>query len=259
MSEILMTGWFRFLGMNIKGTPAMRYEFVAHDLRVAKRKADVVVVQEFRWTWYWKALRNTLTGKDKADPLWGFSPGVKAGARNPVKGAQGAFWNRSMWKRLDTMVRLLHWGAAKISENRFMRAVLLSYRGTDFVCWFFTTHFVVKGDEKRDPAKRRKMMDTDLDNMTRMLKKMVATGHPIMGQLDANIHKGSEVYDRFIAMVKAHGGKFHGDLGIEFLFTIDGRDVRIEVKDDWIVPTSEVHTDHEGRGITARLVAKRAA
>lgn len=253
----VMTDWFRFLGMNIKGTPAMTAIEVAEDLAVGQDHCSVLVTQEFRWPWYWRTLRTAVAVTAKS--RWRTSPGLVPGFARPVRGAQSVMWKGRRWKRVGTKVALLHKGVAGISEDRFIRAVLLKDRETGLRCWFLTTHFVVGGDMASDSSRRRNIMAIDLAAFHNFVDHLVASGHPIIGQLDANLRPASQVYSSFLRIVRRHKGTFHGNHGVEFLFTIPGRTTSIEVKRNWTVPTTELNTDHEGRGITARIVAKAAA
>jgi hypothetical protein len=250
----MSTEWFRFVGMNIKGTPAMTREQVEHDLAVAKSTASVVVVQEFKWRAYWRSARKVI-GTGKWKDRWNTSPGLTAGALRPVRGAQAVLWLNRDWKRLNTRVWLLHDGVAGISETRYVRAVLLEHRKTKLACWFLTTHFVVGGDMHTDGMRRRMMLAGNINTLRACLIDLRRSGHPIIGQLDANVHRQSEAYPRLLAIFRGAGAKVHGYHGVEYLFVIQGRTAKVEVRSDWIVSTSRLETDHEGRGITARLVA----
>jgi len=250
---MLSTDWFRFAGMNIKGTPSMPRAAVEHDLMVARRNASVLVTQEFRWPWYFAAAHKVL-GRYKAP--WGSSPGFRSGRLRPVSGAQSVKWNTNDWKRLRTHRALLHEGVGGVSESRALRAVLLKDTDTRLRCWFGTTHFVVGGDEQSDSPLRKRIMRIDLLAFDEFIADLKVGGHPIIFQMDANIHRGSWAYTELLAIIEKHGGTIHGDHGVEYLLTFPGKRIDIEVKDDWIIPTSRLRTDHEGRGITARLVAK---
>jgi hypothetical protein len=245
----------RFLGMNIKGTPAMPAKAVEHDLKVGRTECSVLVTQEFRWPWYWKTLRGVLD-RGKRQNKWRASPGLLRGLRRPVRGAQAVMWDNEVWRKVDKRVHLLHDGVARVSEDRFIRAVLLEHRKTKLRCWFLTTHFVVGGDERGDSPLRKKIMAVDLRRLDALVQDLRETGYPIIGQADLNIHVGSWAYHDLMEIREEHGMKFHGTHGVEFLFTVDGERTKMEVLNDWIVPTTRLRTDHEGRGITYKL-AKR--
>lgn len=251
-----MTDWFKFLGMNIKGTPPMGRPAVEHDLAVARTKADVLVTQEFRHSWYFRAAKTVLGRQNGSEPAWGSSPGYSHGYLRPVAGAQSVKWKRDRFKRVRTRRARLHKGVAKVSESRSLRAVLLKDRETGEKFWAGTTHFVVKGDEWTDTPLRKGIMARDLIAFDKFLGKLVKSGHPIFFQLDANVHKGAWAYDEFTRILRKHGATIHGTHGVEYLFTIDGTRATVEVKNDWTVSTDDLKTDHEGRGITARLVDK---
>lgn len=248
------TPWRQFLGLNIKGTPAMPARAVAHDLRVAKRRASVVAVQEFKWPWYWRTLGRQLPAASSS--AWRSSPNPLVGLARPVFGGQAVAWRGQLWRRRKTRRLLLHAGAAGISESRQLRAALLEDRNTELRAWFGTTHFVVGGDQTSDSLRRRNLLAEDLAQLDRFLAELTRTGDPVVFQLDANIRPRSEAYPKLRAILRRHRATIHGTHGVEFLFTINGTRTLVEVKDDWIVPTSELRTDHEGRGITFRLVAR---
>lgn len=251
MSKPTISAWFRFLGMNVRGTPAMKAEAVKHDLTAARRKADVLVTQEFKWAWYWRVAKAVLSVAG-----WRSSPGFKTGFRKPVAGGQAVMWDGAKFKRGRVIRRLLHKGRAGISEMRFLRAVLLRDKETGLRAWFGTTHFVVGGDEAGDGPQRREMMDLNLAALDNLLGDLVKTGWPVVFQLDANIKTTSHVYPKYAAILRKHGATMHGVKGIEYLFTIPGRKADIEIKGDWIVSARNLYTDHEGRGITFRLVKR---
>ena len=251
----MRTDWFRFLGMNIKGTPSMRRAAVEADLNVARQKADVLVTQEFKWNWYYSAAKAVL---GRGETRWASSPNFNAGFLAPVFGAQSVKWKRDRFKRVRTRRALLHAGVAKVSESRWLRAALLEDRETGLKAWFGSTHFVVGGDEASDSPLRKRMLADNIEALDKFIAKLKRGGHAIFFQLDANIHPGTWAYTEFMRVMRKHGATIHGKHGVEFLFTIDGESVEVEVKRDWIVPTTVLNTDHEGRGVTARLVKKGA-
>lgn len=230
-------------GANIKGTPAMSAASVKHDLRVIKMIADIFVVQEFRWPWYWRVFSLYLKG-------WASFPGHKKGIASPTAGAQGIFWKRRLFKLVGRYSRPAFNFAldnAGIMENRWIRGALLKSKKDGFTAWYVSTHFVVGGDEARDGPRRKEFMSQNIDALSRALTYMQRTGFPIMGELDANIHKNSEAYGEFMDMMRKHGATFHGELGVEYAFTINGRrGTWTKVKPDTI-PTSQLKTDHEVR------------
>lgn len=237
----------RFVGMNIKGNPAMSAKKVRSDVKVAKSYSDVAVFQEFRWDWYWKALGKALPS------FWGTSPGRKHGEKHPVMAAQAVLWNRRRWKKIDTRTILLHTGKAKVSETRYLRAVLLEDRKAGLRAWFVTTHFVVGGDEAKDSPLRKKMLRGNQGTLDAFLRDLKDTGYAVICQLDANIRRTSSAYDGFMLMLRSLSANIHGAHGVEFLFTIDGPESAVKVVADWQISTSKLNTDHEGRGISFRL------
>lgn len=241
----------KFLGMNIKGTPAMKASQVSADLLVGRRNSDVLVTQEFRWPWYWRALAKSLPVAAKT---WHSAPRKGQGFLHPVKGAQAVTWDTSVWRWHETCTRLLHNGAAKISEARYIRAALLEDKETGLKCWFGTTHFVVGGDERGDGPIRKQMMKRDLEVLDHFLTVLGRSGYPVLMEFDANIHVGSEAYAELRAVLKKHGATIHGNHGVEYLISIDGKKIKVQVMRNWIIATKALFTDHEGRGVTYCLV-----
>jgi hypothetical protein len=239
---------YRFAGMNIKGTPAMSARAVAHDLKVMKSRADLAVFQEFRWKWYWAQLALVL------NPRWGTFPTMHLGRKHPVRGAQAALWKKKYFKRIETRRSLLHDGVAKVSESRYITAVLLEDRKSMHRFWIVSTHYVVRGDNQTDPKIRQVMFHRDVSTTGAFLNRLQKTGQPIIMELDANVRPSSSHYGAFVRMIESRGGRMHGTKGVEFLVTFPGKHSRIQVIRDWVIPTSELKTDHEGRGITFRLV-----
>jgi len=241
--------WVRFVGQNIKGTPAMSAAKVVHDLRAVKARADVFTVQEFKWPWYWRGLSRVLLKN------WTTFPGKDQGLAHPIRGAQAIAWRNRRLTLVDAKSALLHDGQAHFSDDRFLRAVLLEpvdHQG--FAAWFGGTHFVVNGDKATDSATGRAMMATDLRNTGEFLDRLTATGYPIAFELDANIRVGNAAWLPFRRLVEDRGGRFHGSKGVEYLFTIPGTRSQLEVRNAWEIPTSALFTDHEGRGVTLRVV-----
>lgn len=236
-----------FVGANIKGTPAMPASSVSHDLRVLRRVADVFVVQEFRWKWYWLAISSALVG-------WASYPSRAVGIAAPNNGAQAIFWKRRLFKKLKSYCEPafnFNLDNAGIMENRFVRGVLLNFRKDGFIAWYLSTHFVVGGDEHTDSIRRRNFMKQNIAALDKALTYMQNSGYPIMGEIDANIHKYSEAYSDFMSMMRRHGATFHGELGVEYAFTINGRYGTWEHIRPDTISTSQLKTDHESRVLHA--------
>lgn len=246
--------WRHFVGQNIKGTPAMSGLKVAHDLGVVKKHADVFVAQEFKWAWYWQTLGRVLPKAKGSD--WRTYPTLGKGVAHPIMGGQPIGWKHEIFTRVDSQQLLLHNGHAGISDDRWLRGVLLRDRAVGLECWFASTHFVVGGDRPSDGPIRKAMLAGDLQHLHQFLAALVSTGDPIVFELDANIHPGTQAYVELVSIVRNFGGTFHGNMGVEYLFTIDGKDgVKVDAGPAWTIPNSQLYTDHEGRGLTFRLVA----
>lgn len=255
---------FTLAGMNIKGNPPMRAAKVAEDLEQGQQVAEVIVTQEMRWTWYFRQVARILKprqfddGRTRPGPSWGHAPRLSKAVAAPVFAAQAVFWRADLLRRRQTLTHRLHRGRAKISESRQLRAVLLQDRehdDRDMAFWAGTTHFVVGADAAGDgPIRQDILYDEDLPRFDRWLETMAATGHPIIVELDANIHRGSAAYDDLLAIVHHHGGRIVGEHGVEYLIVIPGSNgVRVDVLGHGTIPTRKLNTDHEGRLVTFRL------
>jgi hypothetical protein len=245
---MMQTSRREFIGANIRATPRMPNRAVRHDLRIIKARCDAFVLQEFKLRDYWIVLAAIMRKS------WGTFPSKARGALRPVASGQPCGWHKRLWEAKASRVRLLHDGKRKISESRWLRAVLLSDRETGIRVWIGGTHFVVHGDEDHDGPIRVDMLDGNIATTEDFLSGLVQTGHPIIFELDANIHRHSDSFNEFRDMVKLLGGRFIGEKGVEYLFIIDSENTRVEVLDEWTIPTTKLRTDHEVRGITYRLV-----
>lgn len=248
--------WLRFVGANIKGTPPMKAEAVAHDLRILLAVADVVGLVEFRHRWYWTTLRGLFARLKSA--RWRSFPRARRGILAPVWAGQALAWKRTVLRKRGTRTRWSHRGEKGISEDRRIRAVLLEELTSGLCCWFLILHNVVGGDRRGDGPKRKEMLtEEDLPALLDLLCDLRITGHPIVGQGDFNIADDSQAYGQLMDLFDATDATVHGEHGIEYLWTIPGRNgVEVEVKRDWIVPVDRLRTDHEGRGILFRLVQR---
>jgi|SRR5215216_4414578 len=232
-----------FAGANIKGTPSMKAPAVKHDLNVLRRIADVFVVQEFKWTWYWTTMVGVLVG-------WSSYPSHFLGTVRPIEAANAIFWKRKLFKKLKTFSRPafdFDLDNAGIMDNRWIKAVLLQSKLDKFTAWYLTTHFVVGGDEITDSPRRRRFMGQNIERLDEVLEILQNSGYPICGELDANIHKDTWAYQNLMSVLRAHGAKVHGQHGVEYAFTINGRHgTWTDVKPS-VIPTSQLKTDHEIR------------
>lgn len=273
-TDQVVTPWRRFVGANIKGTPAMSADKVGADVEILRGTASIIVTQEVRWAWYWKRIGRVLkitsaggrrrrrTTSTKA-PRWKTAPSIAAAVVRPARAASAVMWKGRDWRRAKTIVRKLHQGRGGISETRWARAVLLVDWGTGLGLWAGTLHNVVGGDMPGDGEIRRGMLDHDLDVLDRLLDDLVATGHAIAFEIDANIRPSSgDSYRRLRRIIHDHGGQIIGDHGVEFLFVIPGRDTDLEVRNPrgFTIPPKAhggaLNTDHEARGMTFRLVRR---
>lgn len=241
-----------FGGANIKGTPAMRAKFVRDDLEVLTPKLDIIGLQEFRWPWYYDELINLV-----AD-TWKAYPSMEKGLNSPVLGAQGILYDADIFKRKQVAIAEafdFDVSTAGIMENRWLRAALLEDIETGLCCWYGSGHFVVGADAHGDSEKRKMLMRQNLDRLDRFLARLVRSGHPVVFEIDANIHKGTWAYIELMKILKKHGARVLGPHGVEYLWVIDGKKgTKVVVDRRWEL-NKGLHTDHEVRCLRHHLVA----
>lgn len=250
------TPWLQFAGTNERGTPPMRKERVKADMDHLMKAFDSVVVCEFKWDYYWDALEDLF---NRQGNRWASFPGVKQGKRMPVASAQPNLWNGAVFSRDKSKRALCHLGHAGISESRWFRASLLNHKASLLKHWELVGHFVVGGDQDGDGPKRKKILRNNIRRFVRFIRKLKKTGHAIIGQLDANIHKGGWAFPLWVREMKKVGAEFHGEMGIEYLFTIDSHSrTKIKVRKAFRVNPKKaggpLWTDHETRAIEYMLV-----
>lgn len=214
-----------------------------HDLRVLKKNSDVFVVQEFKWPWYWRVAERVL------DVLWNSYPAMSR-VKSSVKSAQAVFWQTGLFKRVDRYLlpafdfKTEH---GEIMNARWIRAALLQARSDGFTAWFMTTHFVVHGDREGDGPLREELLRQNLRHFDHALAYLVKTGHPIMGELDANIHQGTWAYKEIMAIFRKYGAEVHGEHGVEFSFTINNTKGKFTKVRPATIGKDQIKTDHEIR------------
>jgi hypothetical protein len=250
------TAWTRFAGANIKGNPSMSAAKVKGDIELLRRNCTVMVLQEFRWPWYWGSITQTLRENLAPARRWRTAPGMARGKAKPVYAAQAIAWHNGRWKRTERVRQyLLHKGVAQVSEARYLRAALLAEQETGMECWFGTTHNVVGGDAAGDSARRKAILGQDIERLHALLRELKKTGHPVVFQGDFNIHRDTWAYKDLMWMLKGMRARVIGEHGVEYLFVIDAHsDVKVEVAKDWVILPKRLNTDHEVRGMTFRLV-----
>lgn len=268
MTSRLRTAPFRLHHLNIKGNPRMPASDVREDLEVALKRGGIVTLVEFRWDYYWRTLARLVKAFLSADvrresglPTWRSFPTFKRGIAAPVAGGQMVMWKADRWARADKLVKRIHRGMARISEDRRIRGVLLLDRPTLLGLWVLVTHYVVGGDNKGDGPRRRATLRQDIDVTVRALRKALASGFPVALTLDGNIRLQSDAYAEFRRrVVDEFGGTVHGNPGVEWIITYPGSNgTTIDVSAEWETRTGRLNTDHEGRGITATLSAEKPA
>lgn len=256
MVTTVRTEWLRFGGMNVRGTPPMPREKVVQDLRQFRRHYDNGVLCEFKWKAYWDAAEQVLRQTMGAFPSYAY------GKKFPVLSGQPCFWDRKAFTRIKGKRTLSHAGFAGISELRLFRAVRIRHDETDIDQWNVSGHFVVGGDEESDGPIRKDLLRKNIDRFVRFLRKLKRTGVAILGQIDANIHRGTWAYRHFMRKMKAIGAQFVGEHGVEYAFFIHGTDVQVKVRKPFdLLPKHRggvLNTDHETRGFEYRLIRQVA-
>lgn len=265
---LLRSAPFRLHHLNIKGNPKMSASDVREDLEIALKRGGIVTLVEFRWGYYWRTLARLVKAFLSADvrresglPIWRSFPSFRRGIAAPVAGGQMIAWKADRWRRADKLVKRIHRGMARISEDRRIRGVLLLDRDTLLGLWVLVTHYVVGGDNRSDSDRREGILREDIDVTVRALGKALRSGFPVALTLDGNIRLTSDHYAEFRRRVIVNlGGEVHGEPGVEWIITYPGSNgTEIDVSDEWETGTGRLNTDHEGRGITATLVAEKPA
>jgi len=246
------TTWRPFGGFNVKGVPAMSQRQVLHDLRIIRRNVVVASLQEFKHSRYWSWMRRALprTGRQP----WRSYPDGYRGPRS----SQPVIWRARVYDLVEGRQRELHGDQGAISQARYVTAALLRDRATGLRCWYVSAHFVVRGDQPSDTERRRTLLEQDLQEFELFLDQLADTGHPIVGELDANLpgsqaHRMPQVAGNGIRRVR-----YLGRRGIEYAFVVDGSDVSVETRNVREVADARLYTDHEGRVFGHRLVVRRA-
>ncbi len=244
-----------FCGANIRGAQGgMPDASVESDLTVLAPRCDVLGVQEFQLRRYW-----TIAARVLGD-AWDSYPTMKDNAasdRAAIKGGQAILWRRDRFEKVDEYVveafRLAD-SSAGIMPDRYIRAALLRDRQTGFTAWYCSTHFVVDGDKPNSPAAHKVFLEQNLTRFRDFLLHLKATGHPIVGEIDANISAQSPKFPALMAIFAEVGAVTHGVKGIEYGFTVDNTHGRTgAVAHAVIQPKTRkgsLFTDHEARLLT---------
>lgn len=233
-----------FAGANIRSNPKMNVASVRHDFKILMAKADVFVVQEFTLRFYWAAIAAL------AKINWASYPGIKSALAHPTRGGQAIFWKRALFEKLTSYsfpAFDFEKDHAGIMDNRWIHAVLLKNKRGKFASWYLTTHFVVGGDAATDSSRRKEFMAENIDRLDHVLSVLERSGYAIMGEIDGNIHKNTWAYSSFMSVMNKHRATLHGDLGVEYSFTIPGQTTHYTDVSPSIIPTSSLRTDHEVR------------
>lgn len=233
-------------GANIKGNPKMSAAFVRNDLGILKSRLDIVMLQEFEWTWYWRIAGILL------DKNWNSFPSFAVGTAKPVNGAQGILWKSKLVKRVASKempafnFSLAHAG---VMDDRWIRAVLLEDIATKLRCWYISTHFVVGGDGKGDSARRKQFLSQNINALDEMLAYCSRTGDAMAFEIDGNLHPDSWAMPAFMAMIKKYGGRVVGPHGVEWMVVFDGPSTKIVVDRSYELEPKKtgLKTDHEVR------------
>lgn len=239
-----------FAGANICGNPEMNKGAVRHDMKIIVAIAHVIGLQEFEWKPYWKLVFAWLSIK------WGSFPAARLGLTHPVQGAQGLLWRKRLYKQVQTYLhplfdfKLPHAG---ISDDRWIRAVLLEDIVTKLRCWYASTHFIVHGDDAKPGSERYKLMQQCLVALEDLIIFLQSTGEAFVIEFDGNIHQGTWAYRELMHIFEIHHCITHGDLGVEFLVTGAGDKTNVVVDRVFTIPTSRLKTDHEVRCINHHL------
>ncbi len=228
---------------------------VRNDLSKLKGKLDIIMLQEFRGTWYWRVLLTLM------DRNWRTYPSTRRSVRQPVKGGQAIAWRRKVVRKVRAFSSPafdFSLDNSGIMENRWINAVLLEDKMSGLRCWYISTHFVVGGDEASDGELRKLFLRQNIEALNDVLGKCLLSGHPVVLGLDANIHKNSQAYYRFMKVLRERGGRVVGTHGVEYLVVFDNEaaDVIVDRAYEFQPKGLGLKTDHEVRVIDHHLKGK---
>ena len=112
--------------MNVKSNPLMSQDKVRHDVQRAAKTGEIIGWQEIGPERYKDAIRN----------LKGFDTFMPKGLETPIS------WKKSEFKLLDSGVKKMHGGLAKVSPHRQVAWVKLQNKETGETVIHMNTHLV---------------------------------------------------------------------------------------------------------------------
>lgn len=229
----------RFVGQNIRATPAMRYKKVREDLRAIKEAGgSVYALQEMKWPWYWTALFRVFGLPRPKLKGWGRHPRSFMGARS----AQPIVWRRKVYKLKKRKRKRLHGIAPGISLARFANAVLLEDRDTGLRCWYLSTHYIPGGSGTHGNRRRQRLWRRSVRRTEELLEELLDTGWPVLGSLDGNAR--GRIFSERIRGKKVY---YIGERGIDYLILINNDKASVVIQGDGRINASDLNTDHAGR------------
>lgn len=216
----------RVATFNVQSLPLMRPEHVRQDVRLAARKADVILWQEIKPDSY-KAAIEAL-----GDEWEHFIPeGI--GHNGPIS------WRKRLFTLEDKGRELLHPGTPKVCESRGITWVRLRRNGTKREVVFVNTHYVARAwdhdgsarlrSDKSEAATqpmRQRMWNEANEKHRAMIADWVAEGYAVVGGGDFN--RGGDYpvvgkrYGRTPVRYIDAGG------GLDYIFSVNGKRTRIQ-------------------------------
>lgn len=166
-------GTYDVVSMNVKSNPLMSQDKVRHDVQRAAKTGEIIGWQEIGPERYKDAIRN----------LKGFDTFMPKGLETPIS------WKKSEFKLLDSGVKKMHGGLAKVSPHRQVAWVKLQNKETGETVIHMNTHLVsgaFNSKVQRSDPWRKKMWALHIEKMGKMVEQFEKQGFPVTISGDFN-------------------------------------------------------------------------
>lgn len=241
----------RVATFNVQSLPLMRPEQVREDVRLAARKADVILWQEIKVKSYRAVIEALGTGWDHYFPKG-------PGSNTPIS------WRKRMFTLDDKGAELLHDGVKKVCEDRGITWARLTRKGTKHSIVFVNTHYVARAWDldgtaslRKDKAEaesqplRQDMWNEGNERHKAVIELARAEGYAVIGGGDFNRGGNWNVLGKRIAGEKVayidNGG------GLDYLYSLNGDNTRIQKER---ARTFRAHSDHPLKTVHVNLRKK---
>jgi len=216
----------RVATFNVQSLPLMRPERVRQDVRLAARKADVILWQEIKPDNYKAAIRALGSAWEHYIPKG-------LGNNGPIS------WRKRLFTLEDKGRELLHDGVAKVCEDRAITWVRLRRNGTQHSIVFVNTHYVArawnydgtkalrkndKGEADQQPM-RQDMWNEGNARHKDVIELARAEGYAVIGGGDFNRGGDWKVLGKRIAGEPVR--YIDGGGGLDYIYALNGDNTRV--------------------------------